>query len=102
VPAAPRVPTDPVGALHAGNAAAGVTLDSRTARPTWDGDPLDEGYALDVLRPDNGPRLVAPPPRGPVAAVSQPDATAPAATAAAWDDGWTMEPIGMEARWGRR
>jgi hypothetical protein len=98
--APPRVPADPVGALRAGNAAAGVTPDARTAKPEWGGEPLDVGYALDVLRPDNGVRPVPPSPRAPVS-VAPPDAAAPTpdSAAAVLADGWAMEPFGMEMRW---
>lgn len=51
VPAPPAVPDDPVAALRAANVANGVCPDARTARPTWLGEPVDIGYAIDVLHP---------------------------------------------------
>ena len=50
-PPAP-VPADPVGALRERSEGAGLRLDARTTCPEWDGEPLDLGYALDVLHPE--------------------------------------------------
>jgi 5-methylcytosine-specific restriction endonuclease McrA len=60
-PPAP-VPADPVGALRERSEAQGLRLDARTTCPEWDGEPLDLGYALDVLHPMAQPgRTLSPP-----------------------------------------
>ena len=51
VPPPPAVPDDPVRALRARNEAAGLHLHARTTCPGWLGEPLDVGWALDVLHP---------------------------------------------------
>ena len=51
VPPPSAVPSDPVRALRAQHDAQGLRLDARTARPSWLGERLDVGYALDVLHP---------------------------------------------------
>ena len=51
VPAPAAVPADPVQALHAQHDAQGLRLHARTACPSWLGERLDLGYALDVLHP---------------------------------------------------
>jgi 5-methylcytosine-specific restriction endonuclease McrA len=51
VPAPPTVPGDPVGTLRARHEAAGLVVTARTATPGWLGEPLDVGYAIDVLHP---------------------------------------------------
>jgi len=51
VPPPPAVPSDPVEALRAQHDAQGLRLDARTARPSWQGERLDVGYAIDVLHP---------------------------------------------------
>jgi hypothetical protein len=51
VPPPPPVPDDPVGALRARNEAAGLHLHARTTCPGWLGEPLDVGWAIDVLHP---------------------------------------------------
>jgi hypothetical protein len=51
VPCPPPAPPDPVNTVTAHNAAAGVTVDPRTATPTWQGERLDVRYAIDVLHP---------------------------------------------------
>ena len=51
VPAAPEVPDDPAGALRARHEADGLRLDENTTKPSWFGEPLDVGYAIDVLHP---------------------------------------------------
>jgi hypothetical protein len=61
VPTPPLVARDPVGAVRARNAAAGVWPDARTVRPDWGGEPLDVGYALDVLRPQAEPCVASSP-----------------------------------------
>ena len=51
VPCAPALPADPVSVLRAHHRDAGLTLDARTAMPSWLGEHLDVGYAIDVLHP---------------------------------------------------
>jgi hypothetical protein len=46
-----RMPADPAGALRTRHAASGLDLDARTSMPGWLGEPLDVGYAIDVLHP---------------------------------------------------
>src|SRR5262245_29862282 len=50
-PVPPRVPDDPVHTLRARNEAKGLNLDGRTTMPTWRGEPLHVGWAIDVLHP---------------------------------------------------
>jgi hypothetical protein len=45
------VPDDPIEELRAQNAAQGLALHARTAMPGWLGEPLNVGYAIDVLHP---------------------------------------------------
>jgi hypothetical protein len=45
------VPADPVQALRAQHDAQGLRLHARTACPSWLGERLDVGYAIDVLHP---------------------------------------------------
>ena len=51
VPIPPAIPDDPVQALRARNEAAGLHLHADTTRPVWLGEPLNVGYAIDVLHP---------------------------------------------------
>jgi hypothetical protein len=51
VPCALAVPADPVSVLRAHHGDAGLTLHARTAMPSWHGEYLDVGYAIDVLHP---------------------------------------------------
>jgi hypothetical protein len=51
VPPPAWVPLDPVAGLRAQNEAAGLGLHARTAMPSWLGERLDMGYAIDVLHP---------------------------------------------------
>jgi hypothetical protein len=51
VPAPAAVPADPVTALRACNDAQGFRLTARTACPSWLGERLNVGYAIDVLHP---------------------------------------------------
>jgi 5-methylcytosine-specific restriction endonuclease McrA len=51
VPAPPPTPADPVGVLRERNEAAGLALHPHTATPSWLGEHLDVGYAIDVLHP---------------------------------------------------
>jgi len=48
-PALPAVPGDAGETLRAQN--AGVHLDGHTLRPSWSGERLDLGYAIDVMHP---------------------------------------------------
>ena len=51
VPPPPVVPDDPVQVLRARHDAEGLRLHAHTATPGWLGEPLDVGYAIDVLHP---------------------------------------------------
>jgi hypothetical protein len=51
VPAPVEIAVDPVDAILARNEAEGLSLHSRTAMPSWRGERLDVGYAIDVLHP---------------------------------------------------
>src|ERR671919_1387453 len=51
VPCPPAVPDDPVHALRVEHAAQGLSLHARTACAGWLGEPLDVGWAIDVLHP---------------------------------------------------
>ncbi len=51
VPLPAVVPGDPVGALRARHDADGLRLTARTACPTWLGEGLNVGWAIDVLHP---------------------------------------------------
>ena len=51
VPAPPAIPDDPVQSLRARNEEAGLRLDGRTLCPTALWEPLDVGWAIDVLHP---------------------------------------------------
>ena len=51
VPSPPSVPGDPVKSMRARNEAEGLRLHARTAMPGWLGEPLDVGWAIDVLHP---------------------------------------------------
>jgi 5-methylcytosine-specific restriction endonuclease McrA len=51
VPPPSAIPNDPVRALGARNEAAGLHLHARTTCPGWLGEPLDVGWAIDVLHP---------------------------------------------------
>jgi hypothetical protein len=50
-PPPPEVPGDPVAVLRARHEADGLHLHARTAIPGWLGEPLDVGWAIDVLHP---------------------------------------------------
>ena len=58
VPPPAAVPADPVEALRACHNTRGLQLNGRTACPLWLGEPLDVGWAIDVLHP----RAVKPTP----------------------------------------
>jgi hypothetical protein len=51
VPAPAAVPPNPVQALRAQHDAQGLSLHARTTCPSWLGERLDLGYAIDVLHP---------------------------------------------------
>ena len=57
VPPLLAVPSDPVDALRAAHDAQGLHLHARTAMPSWPGDRLDVGYAIDVLHPLARPHI---------------------------------------------
>ena len=51
VPPPATVPADPVQALRARNDAQGLRLHARTACPSWLGERINVGWAIDVLHP---------------------------------------------------
>ena len=51
VPAPAAVPKDPVEALRARHESENLRLTARTTCPHWLGEPLDLGWAIDVLHP---------------------------------------------------
>jgi 5-methylcytosine-specific restriction endonuclease McrA len=51
VPPPPAVPADPVDVLRARHDAQGLRLQARTLTPSWLGEGLDVGWAIDVLHP---------------------------------------------------
>ncbi|MBI2161111.1 MAG: DUF222 domain-containing protein, partial [Candidatus Rokubacteria bacterium] len=51
VPPPAAIAADPVQALRARHEAQGLRLHARTATPGWLGEPLDVGWAIDVLHP---------------------------------------------------
>jgi hypothetical protein len=51
VPSPPNVAYDPVHVLRARHEAQGLRLHARTGCPSWTGERLDVGYAIDVLHP---------------------------------------------------
>jgi 5-methylcytosine-specific restriction endonuclease McrA len=51
VPPPPELPDDVGGILRARHEADGLSLDAHTATPGWFGEPLDVGWAIDVLHP---------------------------------------------------
>jgi 5-methylcytosine-specific restriction endonuclease McrA len=51
VPPPAGVPADPVQVLRAANAANGLHLHAKTGLPGWLGEPLNVGWAIDVLHP---------------------------------------------------
>ena len=54
VPPPPMVASDPAEVIRARNEADGLALHARTAKSGWLGEPLDVGYAIDVLHPLTG------------------------------------------------
>jgi len=61
VPPPVAVPADPVQALRAGHEVQGLRLHARTTCPTWLGERLDVGWAIDVLHPLANPGARARP-----------------------------------------
>jgi hypothetical protein len=55
VPAPPGVPSEPARAIVAANQAGGVAINARTSCPSWLGERLDLGWAIDVLHPAANP-----------------------------------------------
>ena len=51
VPPPAAVPADPVTALHARHDSQGLRIHPRTGCPSWLGERLDVGWAIDVLHP---------------------------------------------------
>ena len=51
VPSSAAAPSNPVDALRKRHEAEGLVLHAHTATPLWLGEPLDVGYAIDVLHP---------------------------------------------------
>ena len=51
VPPPPELRGDPVKFLRARNEDEGLRLDARTTMPSWLGEPLDVGWAIDVMHP---------------------------------------------------
>ncbi|MGH7404082.1 MAG: DUF222 domain-containing protein, partial [Candidatus Rokuibacteriota bacterium] len=66
VPPPAAVPADPVGTLRAQHAEQGLRVHARTGLSGWLGEPLDVGWAIDVLHPlaasPNGSRRPDGPP----------------------------------------
>jgi len=56
VPPPTATADDPARTIRAQNETRGLHIDARTAIPSWPGDRLDLGYAIDVLRPRDEPR----------------------------------------------
>ena len=51
VPDLPVLPRDSMDAIWEANTALGVSVDSHTLTPLWRGEPVDVGWAIDVLHP---------------------------------------------------
>jgi hypothetical protein len=51
VPPPAAIPDDPVQALRARHEAQGLRIHARTATPAWLGEPLNVGWAIDVMHP---------------------------------------------------
>jgi hypothetical protein len=51
VPPPVALPADPIAVLRARHEAQGLPLHAKTTRPSWLGERLDVGYAIDVLHP---------------------------------------------------
>ena len=50
VPEPPELPNDPVSALIDRHREEGLAIGAQTTRPNRDGEPVDVGYVVDVLR----------------------------------------------------
>ena len=50
VPEPPELADDPVSALIDRHREEGLAIGAQTTRPNWDGEPVDVGYVVDVLR----------------------------------------------------
>ena len=50
VPAASRLPADPVAALESKHATLGIRVGAETTTPHWNGESLDLGWAMSTLR----------------------------------------------------
>lgn len=50
VPPAPKLPHDPVAALEAKHRRLGIRIDPETTTPHWNGERLDLGWAIYVMR----------------------------------------------------
>jgi len=61
VPLPSNLPADPVWAMRTRHEQNGPALYARTAIPDWRGEPLDVGYAIDVLHPRALKRQDRPP-----------------------------------------
>jgi len=55
VPVPPAVPPDPTQALVAAHRVEGLAIHARTGCPSWGGERLDLGWAIDVLHPAANP-----------------------------------------------
>jgi hypothetical protein len=51
VPPSPAVAADPGQVIRAANVASGLQIHAKTACATWLGEPLNVGWAIDVLHP---------------------------------------------------
>jgi uncharacterized protein DUF222/HNH endonuclease len=60
VPSTSPPPADPVATIHEEHAALGLTIHARTSCARWPGEPLDVGWAIDVLRPGANPLTKRP------------------------------------------
>jgi hypothetical protein len=50
IPKPAELHVDPASALIDGHSEEGLAIDAQTTRPNWDGEPVDVGYVVDVLR----------------------------------------------------
>ena len=68
VPPPAAVPADPIKALHESHDAQGLRVHARTGCPSWLGEPLNVGWAIDVLHPLAQRARPSPPEQGSSAA----------------------------------
>jgi hypothetical protein len=61
VPEAPRIPADPVRTLVRGHRGRGIVPGPWTATPLWQGEVLDLGLAIDMLRTSRDPERLDTP-----------------------------------------